>query len=191
MSETRKTSIPKNGAPLPPLSRLKRLSKEHRDTIMMWLEDKPQTEVAKLVERNFDISCSSQEVWESTLSRFRTYVLRLPELEARNALAEYIQDRLENSTEMPPAQVREFVLETLAVIGDKAQAPEILLPLAKELRQGEELKLERHKVHRETARLFLKWFEDKKAREIAEGSGSRQEKIESLGRAMFPDWEED
>ena len=41
-----------------------------------------------------------------------------------------------------------------------------------------------------TCEAFLKWFADKRAREIVEGSGSNAEKIERLGQAMFgEDWE--
>lgn len=54
------------------------------------------------------------------------------------------------------------------------------------------LELERQKFQRETAELFLKFAEDKKAREIAASAGlSQNEKIEQLGQIMFGDlWSE-
>lgn len=53
-----------------------------------------------------------------------------------------------------------------------------------------EMALAERKFQRDTARLFLKWFEDETAKRIATGSGTNSEKIEALGRAMFPDWDE-
>lgn len=52
------------------------------------------------------------------------------------------------------------------------------------------LALDTARYQRETCGLFLQWSEDKRAREIAAGTGSQAEKIEALGRAMFGDtWE--
>jgi hypothetical protein len=53
----------------------------------------------------------------------------------------------------------------------------------------EKLELERKKFQRETCGLFLKWYGDKKAREIVESRDGNAEKIEKLGRAIFgEDW---
>ena len=54
----------------------------------------------------------------------------------------------------------------------------------------EALKISRQKLQSEICKKFLEWQADARAREIAEGSGSRAEKIEALGRAMFQeDWD--
>jgi hypothetical protein len=56
------------------------------------------------------------------------------------------------------------------------------------LAQNEQkIELERRKFQRQTAELFLEWYENKKAREIVEGRGSNAEKIELLGREIFGD----
>lgn len=48
--------------------------------------------------------------------------------------------------------------------------------------------LEREKFQRETAELFLKWSEDRRAQEIVGAGGvSQSEKIERLGQLMFGD----
>jgi hypothetical protein len=53
----------------------------------------------------------------------------------------------------------------------------------------QKLALERQKYQRQTAELFLKWYADKKARDIVESRDSNAGKIELLGRAMFgEDW---
>jgi hypothetical protein len=54
----------------------------------------------------------------------------------------------------------------------------------------EAVKISRQRLQSEICKKFLEWNADAKAREIAEGSGSRAEKIEALGRAMFAeDWD--
>lgn len=145
MSETpRKPTIPKDGI-LPALTRLKKLEKHHRESIIMWLEDKPQSEVAVLIERNFSISCASSDSWPATLTRFHQWMNRQPEIEAANAFAEFLQNRLESSQGLPVAQIRSFVLETLTLIADQSRSPEILLPLARELRATDSLELAKDK----------------------------------------------
>ena len=56
--------------------------------------------------------------------------------------------------------------------------------------QGEIVQLERQKFQRETCRLFLKWAEDERAKQIANRGGMEQgEKIQALGHLMFgEDW---
>lgn len=57
-----------------------------------------------------------------------------------------------------------------------------------QLKEGA-LALEQQKFQRVTCELFLKWFEDKLARDIASGSSSNSEKINKLGELMFgEDW---
>jgi hypothetical protein len=51
--------------------------------------------------------------------------------------------------------------------------------------QSAALALAQQKFQRETARLFLEWFEDKRAREIAAGKGEPQIKMDQLVKLMF------
>jgi len=54
---------------------------------------------------------------------------------------------------------------------------------------NEKIELERKRFQRQTAELFLTWYEDKRARAIVESRDGNAEKIELLGRAMFgEDW---
>ena len=53
------------------------------------------------------------------------------------------------------------------------------------------LQLERQKYQRETAELFIKWFEDKRAADVLSGTTDNSEKIEKLGELMFGEaWHE-
>ena len=49
----------------------------------------------------------------------------------------------------------------------------------------EQLALERQKFQRETAELFIKWFEDKRAKDVLSGTTDNADKIEKLGELMF------
>lgn len=57
--------------------------------------------------------------------------------------------------------------------------------------EREKLALSRRRLQLATCEKFLEWNADGRAREIAAGSGTKAEKIEALGRAMFgEDWED-
>lgn len=53
--------------------------------------------------------------------------------------------------------------------------------------QEKTLHLEEAKFQRTTAELFLKFYQDKRAQEIAEGKGTKSVKIEELRKIMFGD----
>lgn len=56
--------------------------------------------------------------------------------------------------------------------------------------KAKELDLAERKFRRDTARLYLEWAEDQRAREIVTSGATQAEKIERLGRVMFGDlWE--
>lgn len=53
--------------------------------------------------------------------------------------------------------------------------------------QRETLALDEKKFQRETAKLFMQWYSDKRAQEIAEGKGDREVKMDKLVQLMFGD----
>ena len=54
------------------------------------------------------------------------------------------------------------------------------------LKQADQkLELERKRFQRQSTEMFLKWYGNKKARDIVESRANNREKIEKLGRAMF------
>lgn len=71
------------------------------------------------------------------------------------------------------------------------QNAEALRQRDKQLTQADEqLALEQRKFMRTTCELFLKWREDRRATDIADGPGPTEDKIAALGQAMFGDlWE--
>ncbi len=56
--------------------------------------------------------------------------------------------------------------------------------------KGEILALEKKKFQRTTAELFLKWFDDKRTQEIAEGKGAKDTKVAELIQLWFGDMPE-
>jgi hypothetical protein len=51
--------------------------------------------------------------------------------------------------------------------------------------KGEVIALEKTKFQRQTCELFLKWFDDKRAREIAEGSATKETKVAEMIQLWF------
>jgi aryl-alcohol dehydrogenase-like predicted oxidoreductase len=54
----------------------------------------------------------------------------------------------------------------------------------------EEIDLKRTAFQVKTCELFVAWSADEKPKTILASGATNSEKIEALGRAMFPDWEE-
>lgn len=55
--------------------------------------------------------------------------------------------------------------------------------------KGRAIALKEEKFRRDTAELFVKWFDDKRAQDILAGRATNSEKIEALGQLMFgEDW---
>lgn len=68
------------------------------------------------------------------------------------------------------------------IIGDSDR---LKLQALKTEQDGRKLALDEARFRRETAELYLKWHEDKRARDIANGGGSKDAKIEALKSLFF------
>ena len=71
--------------------------------------------------------------------------------------------------------------------GDMVGLLKVMVAMQKERRQGVETKLDVQKFRRETAELFLDWYADKRAREIAESKEAQPVKLDKMVRLMFGD----
>jgi hypothetical protein len=68
------------------------------------------------------------------------------------------------------------------------QNAESLRILRERLAQSaQSIELERQRFQRQTCELFLRWRDNDRARSIADGPGTTEEKVEQLGHAMFGD----
>lgn len=64
--------------------------------------------------------------------------------------------------------------------------PDAWAKIQKTGRDKEQSFLDRQKFKRESLELFVKWFEDKRAKEILSSGSSRAEQIKRLDQLMFP-----
>jgi len=184
-------------------SKLKTLPEERQEQIIAWARtQKTEEHPGGLAYAREQLAADGLKVSMSTLSEFVSWYglqQRFAKAASRaNQVADLLQQR---NPDMEPEHVRKlaqsiFTLEAL----DSGDADTFVslehLKLAQDSAQTK-ADLERQKISISRQRLqiltcekFLEWSADAKAREIAEGSGSRAEKIEALGRAMFAeDWD--
>lgn len=166
-----------------PKSPLDKLSPRDQAKVIQWLIEKDQVEVCKLIEAEHGFSTSPP-----ALSAFWTrYRLRM----RRESNASVVDQALEMLKEHDPSITIEKLKKAGAVmfsamaidqgkVDDWATAVGVT-------QKDEALSQSRTKLQRETCELFLEWFENKTAREIASSSAPNSEKIEKLGRTIFGD----
>lgn len=185
-------------------SRLKTLPQERQDAIAEYARDHTLADTLKWLREDglqTSMAALSQFLsWYSLHEQFRqdesTTEALLEELKREvPALTEEQLDELGQRT-FSLLSIRRQDLEGFVAIRSaraKAEIEKAKLQLREqaERRLAEGLKLQREKFRRETCELFLKWWEDKQAREIAASSDSFADKIRRLDQLMFPDdWAE-
>lgn len=95
---------------------------------------------------------------------------------AGGRLLEALEENL--TPELITAIITEKPADMIGLIGS-------LVSLQKERRQGVETKLDVQRFQRETAQLFLEWYADKRAKEIAESKATPALKTERLVQLIF------
>lgn len=178
--------------------------------ILSWLNDLP--EVKAVLEEDFEgLRVSDQNLSEWRKGGYEEWLRRRERLSATKELATFARDITNaggNISDGAAAIAAGKLLEILEGLGDETPTPETLdaLTLAlSRLRAGDHtaeklrlttlrldqtaelLALEKQKFQRTTCELFLKWRDDQRAKNISEGPGTNEEKIEQLGQAMFGD----
>lgn len=88
---------------------------------------------------------------------------------------------------LDPEQIADIISGLTGLRAQEVAQQRVDLDAEKLKRKDQEIQLEREKFRRTTCELFLKWREDERARNIADGPGTSDEKIEQLGQAMFGD----
>jgi hypothetical protein len=77
----------------------------------------------------------------------------------------------------------EFDLEKL--VNSVATLSHVEVARQRETRQGRGLELDIQRFRRQTAEIFISWHADKRAREILEGKGTKEVKMDNLVTLMF------
>ncbi len=125
------------------------------------------------------------------LSEFLSWFQARAEARADEARVTAFLDEERNlHPELTDAQLFERGQRAFSLLAIARQDPKAWTAVQKVGIESEGTALARQKFQRETAALFLQWFEDERARKIANGPGTGEEKVEKLGRQMFGDlWE--
>ena len=177
--------------------------------ILPWLNARP--EVQAILAEDFEgLRVNDNNLSEWRRGGYAEWIARRERLDSTRELARFAADITKagngSLSDGAAAIASGKLLEVLEGLGEEKSTVEILdaLTLAlSRLRAGDHdaaklrlttlrldqtaelLALEQAKFQRATCDLFLKWREDERARNIADGPGTNDEKINQLGQAMF------
>lgn len=177
--------------------------------ILPWLNSLPEAKA--VLDEDFEgLLVTDQNLSEWRKGGFAEWLARREKLEATKELSQFAANVAKagngSLSEGAAAILAGKLLELLEGLGDEKPTAETLdaLTLAlSRLRAGDHnaeklrlttlrldqtaelLELERQKFQRTTCELFMKWREDERARNIADGPGTNEDKINQLGQEMF------
>lgn len=125
---------------------------------------------------------------DNQLSEFRAWA----EAQAqRELMAEKIEERKQEllSGGMSLTEAQDVLLAEASAYSVAARDFKLGLRVSAEISKAASTKLDYQKFMRETPEMFLKWYADRRAGEIANSTASNADKIERLGQLMFgEDW---
>ncbi len=178
--------------------------------ILPWLNELPETKA--VLEEDFEgLRVTDQNLSEWRKGGYEEWLRRRERITETKEMANFARDIAKaggSVSEGAAAILAGKLMEIFEGLGEEKPSLETLdaLTLAlSRLRAGDHnaeklrlttlrldqtaelLELERQKFQRTTCELFLKWREDERARNIADGPGTNDEKINQLGREMFGD----
>lgn len=181
-------------------SKLKTLPEDRQEQIIEWIRTpKSESSPGGLQHAREQLAADGLRVSLRALSEFWSWWQLRERFTAADARTAQIVDLLkERSPDMSPDRIREFgqavfELEAIAEKDSEAYVSLQSLRLARESaetkgrQKEEELALKKAKFARDTCSLFLKWFKDEKAREIADSNLSNAQKIAALRKTFFAD----
>lgn len=125
-----------------------------------------------------------------TLHNIRTRLEMEEDLREVEATTETILEELKRENPgLDQVQLDEFGMRTFTTLAIQRRDLKGFVALQRTRKERDALVLDQAKFQRETCSLFLKWAEDQRAREIANGGASQSDKIAALGQLMFgEDW---
>lgn len=174
--------------------------------ILPWLNSQP--EVLKMLELHFDgepVSAQNLSAWRQ--GGFQKWLAEREEIESTKALAAFASDlaaaaggdmaagakaiatgkimaRLQ-SDELDIGTLLGLVKATKDMHGSDVDAAKLRQAERKLANDERDLALRQAKFERETAELFLKWYDDKAAREIAASKETKEVKMDALVQLIF------
>ena len=182
------------------------LENESAAKILAWLHQQP--EALRVLDEYFkEEPATPQNLSEWRAGGFQDWLARREQIENTKDLAEYalklgaaaggnITDgsaaiaggRIMAELETASGEDLAFKILALAKLRTTDQNKEILALRRKALDQRDEvIALAKKKFQRQTPELFLKWYDDKRVKDIVESRASNSEKLEQLGQTLFGD----
>lgn len=175
--------------------------------ILPWLNSQP--EVVKMLELHFEgeaVSAQNLSAWRQ--GGFQKWLAEREEIEATKALAAFASDlaaaaggdmaagakaiatgkimaRLQSADEMDTETLLGLVKATKDMHGSEVDAAKLRQAERKLANDERDLALREARFERETAELFLKWYDDKAAREIAASKETKEVKMDALVQLIF------
>ena len=186
---------------------LQNLPEERQDQIVKWLKTAEVKDAdGKVIQPGgqdlalAQLAADGIKVSEPQLSRFWRWYQLDRRYSGMRQTADQLQD-MAVAKGVPLEKARQLAQGMFTLQAVQANDPETFISLQQldldqrsaETRakfKREEIDLKRKTFQVKTCELFVAWSADEKAKTILAGSGTNSEKIEALGRAMFPDWEE-
>jgi len=166
-------------------SPLRTLPEDVQEQVIVWLKEKPQAEVRRLVKDAYGFAPS-----DGALSGFWSWFHLRRQLARNSAVTESLVAELaQRNPDLSPDALLEAGQAFFSALAVEQQDAKAWTETQKIGIARQQLALDQAKFRRETCALFMKWAEDQRAKEIALGAGTNAEKIEALGQLMFgEDW---
>lgn len=170
-------------------SKLKTLAPDKQALIVEWLNTGTREAARARIEREFGVETNG-----ASLSDFYHWFYLERDLTESADFADSLKKTLR---ELPGLHLDEEQIGRAAQVAFELRAmkagdTDAFVALRKIRQQDQVVKLAREKqdldeqkYQRETCSLFLKWYADRKAQDIAGSAASNTEKLEKLGQLMF------
>jgi hypothetical protein len=172
--------------------------------LLSWLNAIPSVQAILQEQwKSEPVSSSNLSEWRS--GGYQDYLRQQETVENTRALSQWALDlakaaggdlaagpaaiaagRLLSAIESADAEDLDSIVSAISALrGNELKAKDLAIKEGKLVEDRRVNSLAEQKFERETARLFLEWFEDKRAREIAESSDSKDVKMDRIIAAMF------
>lgn len=162
---------------------LKTLPEERQRQIIDYLRDHSIDETLVWL-RGAGLETSS-----GALSQFYSWYQLKEQQLRQEARVEGILHRVAERKRVPKEELFQLGQELFATLAIEREDVKGWYLMHKVERERNAEEIARQKFRRETAELFVQWWEDKRSQEILQSAGSNAEKIERLGALMFgEDW---
>jgi hypothetical protein len=169
-------------------AKLKRLDDSIQDAVFRYATTPgvTQADARAWLEREHSVKCSA-----GAFSEFLSwYGARQRAREREQKIAALLDDERNLRPELSDEELFAKGQRMMTLLTMAEEDPKAWAVVQRTARDREDSILSQQKFQRETIAMFLKWWEDKRAMEIASSSAATADKTEQLGKHIFGDlWE--